>query len=124
MSLTDAPEFRAYRAEAQATVHEYGGVMFRRTDTFTLGPHRWPCRFSVRDPAKAKPDELARLQAFAGVRGLVYTDLRLLRVHPDDDLPFPGATLSWDDGTLEVLDWSQESDFTGLRVGTCVLRRP
>lgn len=124
MSLIDDAEFRAYRAEAQATVREYQGVMFRHQGEFTLGSHRWPCRFSVQDPAKAKPDELARLQAFAGTRGLVYTDLRLLKTHPDDDLPFPGATLPWDDGTLEVLDWSQESNFTGLRVGTCVLRRP
>lgn len=124
MSLTDDPEFRAYRAEAQATVREFQGVMFRHQGEFTLGPHRWPCRFSVKDPARAQPDELARLQAFAGVRGLVYTDLRLLKVHLDDAPPFPGATLPWDDGTLEVLEWSQESDFAGLRVGTCVLRRP
>ena len=124
MSLNGDPEFFAYRKEAQATVRGYAGVLFRHQGEFVLGPHRWPCRFSVRDTSKVKPDELARLQAFAGAQGLVYTDLRLLKVHPDDAPPFPGAALPWDDGTLEVLDWSQASDFTGLRVGTCVLRRP
>ena len=112
------------RERIRQRLRDNADLLYRHTGEFALGHHRWPCRFSVRDPARAKPDELARLQAFAGVRGLVYTDLRLLRVHPDDDLPFPGATLPWDDGTLEVLEWSQASDFTGLRVGTCVLRRP
>lgn len=112
------------RDRVQQRLRDNADVLYRHAGTFTKGPHTWPCRFSVRDPAKAKPDELARLQAFAGVRGLVYTDLRLLRVHPDDTPPFPGATIPFDDGVLEVLEWSQASDFTGQRVGTCVLRRP
>lgn len=99
-------------------------LRFRHSGTFTLGAHTWTCRFSVRDPSKVKPEELARLQAFAAEQAVSYRDLRLLKVHPDDTVPFPGATLSWDDGTLEVLEWSQASDFTGQRVGTCVLRRP
>lgn len=103
---------------------ENADLLYRHTGTFRLGSSEWVCRFSVRDPSKVKSDELARLQAFAGIEGVSYRDLRLLKVHPDDTIPFSGATIPWDDGTLHVLEWSQASDFTGQRVGTCVLRRP
>lgn len=114
------------RDESQAALREEADLLYRRTGTFQLGPHSWPCWFSVRDPSKVKADELARLQLFASTQGpgVTYRDLRTLRVHPDDTIPFPGATIPWDDGTLHVLEWSQASDFTGVRVGTCVLRRP
>ena len=120
-SLMD--EIRAAVTEIQSDP-ELNEVRFRHTSTFTLGPHAWTCRFSVRDVQKLKPDEAAKLRVYADANNLVYTDLRRLTVHPDDTPPFPGATIPFDDGVLEVLEWSQVSDFTGQRVGTCVLRRP
>ena len=123
MSLTDNPEFRAYRAEAQATVREYQGVMFRHQGEFTLGPHRWLCRFSVQDPDKVSRQAIAAAEAAAQRFSVDYRDIRLLKVHPDDDRPVKGATLPWDGGTLELLEWSQASDFTDLKTATCVLRR-
>lgn len=100
-------------------------LRFRKRLTFTLGDSTWEgVRCSVRDPQKLNADAVARLQATAAELSVSYRDLRLLKVHPDDTLPYPGATAPWDDGTLEVLDWSQASDFTDQRVGTCVLRRP
>ena len=124
MSLTDDPELQAYRAEARAAILENQGVMFRHEGVFTLGAFRWACRFSVTDPQKLKADEVAKLRMYADASGLAYLQLRVLKIHPDDTVPFIGAVLPWDDGTLEVLEWSQPSDFTGQRVGTCVLRRP
>ncbi len=112
------------RARVQQRLRDNADVLYRHTGTFTLGPHSWPCRFSVRDLQKMKADEVAKLRMYADTAGLLYTDLRALRVHPDDTPPFPGATIPFDDGLLEVLEWSQASDFTGQRVGTCVLRRP
>ncbi len=100
-------------------------LLYRHALTFTLGSAPpWEVRCSVQDAQKLKPDMLARLQATAAEVGVSYRDLRVLKIHPDDTPPYPGATTPWDDGTLEVLDWSQPSDFTGQRVGTCVLRRP
>lgn len=116
----------AVRDRAQGALRRNANLIYRHTGTFRLKSSEWTCRFSVRDPSKVKADELARLQLFASTQGpgVTYRDLRTLRVHPDDTLPFPGATIPWDDGTLHVLEWSQASDFTGVRVGTCVLRRP
>lgn len=121
MSLMD--EIMAAVAEIQ-TDPELNEVRFRHTGIFTKGVSSWPCRFSVRDVQKLKPDEVQKLRIYADVNGLVYTDLRRLTVHPDDTVPFPGAIIPWDDGVLEVLEWSQASDFTGQRIGTAVLRRP
>ena len=114
----------AIRQRATDALRRNADVIYRHQGVFTLSSHEWPCRFSVRDPQKLKADEVAKLRMFADSRNLAYTDLRQLKVHPDDTVPFPGATLPWDDGVLEVLEWSQASDFTGQRVGTCVLRRP
>lgn len=113
-----------YQGRAQAALDRNADLLYRHTLTFRLGPHEWPLRCSVKDPQRLNPSELARARAFADARSLVYTDLRLLSYHPDDTPPVPGATVRWDDGTLELLDWSQASDFTGQRTGTCVLRRP
>lgn len=99
-------------------------VRFRHNGRFRKDEHQWSCRFSVRDPQKLRADDVAKLRMFADSRQLAFTDLRVLKVHPEDTVPYPGATIPWDGGTLEVLEWSQASDFTGQRVGTCVLRRP
>lgn len=121
MTLLD--EVLAAVQEVQ-TDPELNALRFRHTLTFTLGPHQWSLRCSVTDPQRLRPDALAQVQATADARGLAYTDLRVIRHHPDDPVPVPGATCAWDDGTLEVLEWSQASDFTGTRLGTAVLRRP
>lgn len=115
----------AIRERVENALRRNADVIYRHTGTFTLrGVYRWECRFSVRDVQKLKPDEVTKLRIYADVNNLVYTDLRRLTIHPDDTVPYPGAVIDWDDGVLEVLEWSQESDFSGQRVGTAVLRRP
>lgn len=132
MSLLDKIRAAADKVQGNPDVL---ALRFRKPLTFTLGTSTWPdTRCSVQDPQKLKPDMLARLQATAAELSVSYRDLRVLRVHPDDTPPYPGATAPFDDGTLEVLDWSQASDFLrtspdgggedGQRVATCVLRRP
>lgn len=117
-------ELDKYRALAQQELRANAPLVFRHSLTFTLGQHGWTLRCSVKDPQRLRPDALAQVRAAADARGLAYTDLRVISHHPDDTVPVPGATCSWDDGTLEILDWSQAGDFTGTRVGTAVLRRP
>ena len=133
MSLIDKIRAAADKVQGNPDVL---ALRFRKRLTFTLGASTWEdTRCSVQDAQKLKPDAIARLQATAAeLEGISYRDLRVLRVHPDDTPPYPGATAPFDDGTLEVLDWSQPSDFLktspdgggedGQRVATCVLRRP
>lgn len=110
----------AIRERATEALRRNADVLYRHSATWSDGSS---CRFSVKDAARVKPDEVARLSAFAGSNGLLFQDLRVLTVHPDDVPPGEGASLNWDGGTLEVLSWSQVSDFTGQAKGTCVLRR-
>ncbi|MDK2013568.1 MULTISPECIES: hypothetical protein [unclassified Deinococcus] len=125
MSLAPDPELAALRAEAGREIQASAGLLFRHQLTFTLGEHTWEVRCSVTDPQRLKPDEQARWRAVATERRVPFADLRILKVRPQDRPPFPGAAaLELDDGTLEVLEYGQVSDFTGIRVGTCVLRRP
>lgn len=103
---------------------------------FVLRDSEWPVQFSVVDVQLLKPDELARLRTLADARELIFTDLRLLTLHPDSVEPFPGSTLReytdehgqthdhWQGGTLEVLEWSDPGKLTRQRTGTAVLRRP
>lgn len=120
MSLQDAIQ----KGVDATTTPEMLALRFRHQLTFRLGPHTWDVRCSVRDPQRIDPKALARMGQLTSAQGGATSDLRLLTVHPDDTVPVPGATAAWDDGTLEVLEWSQPSDFTGQRLGTCVLRRP
>ena len=124
MSLAPDPELTALRAEAGQEIQANAGLIFRHQLTFTLGEHTWEVRCGVTDPQRLKPDEQARLRDVATERRVAFQDLRILKVRPPQAPPYPGATTPWDDGTLEVLEYGQPSDFTGLRVGTCVLRRP
>ncbi|MFC3833502.1 hypothetical protein [Deinococcus rufus] len=117
------PEAQALRRQAQREIRQNAGVMFRHRGTFTRGPHEWPVRFSVRDPDKVNRTAAAAAEASAQQFEVAYRDIRLLQVHPDDQRPVKGAQIAWDGGTLELLAWSQESDFSGLKTGTCVLRR-
>ena len=99
-------------------------LRFRKRLTFTLGTSTWEdTRCSVQDAQKLKADAVTAAEAAARDFQVPYRDLRLLRVHPDDPRPPKGATTPWDGGTLEVLAWGQASDFTGQKLGTCVLRR-
>lgn len=96
--------------------------------TFRLDPHEWSVQAKVIDPQKLDATALARLRLVGDARQLVYADLRVLKLHPHeferDNVPYPGCTTSYGDGTLEVVQWSEPSKWTGTRVGTCVLRRP
>lgn len=114
----------AIRERVRGRLRDNADLIYRHALVFALGPHTWAARCSVKDPQALKPDALALLQATATDQGVAYRDLRQIRVHPDDTEPYPGASTPWDDGTLEVLEWSQASDFTGRRTGTAVLRRP
>lgn len=119
-----ADRLLAIRERVQNRLRGNADLIYRQSLTFRLGPHAWEARCSVKDPQKLKADEVGKLRLYADANGLTYTDLRQIKVHPDDIEPFPGASVAFDDGTLEVLDWSQVSDFTGRRTGTAVLRRP
>lgn len=92
-------------------------VRFRHTATWSDGVS---CRFSVQDPNKTDAGyKLA--QRLGGVPEV--QDIRLLRVHVDDEAPGEGATLGWDGGTVKLLFWSQVSDFTGQAIGVLRLTR-
>lgn len=95
---------------------------------FRLDQHEWPVLAKVTDPQKLDANAVARLRLIGDARQLVYTDLRILKLHPQeferDNVPYPGCTTAYCDGTLEVVQWSEPSKWTGTRVGTCVLRRP
>ena len=135
-TLRRSPQLERLRQQASKAVAQNAAVMFRHTLSFTLGQYApWVVRCAVTDPQRLSPAALARLQATAAEQKVSYQDLRVLKVHPDDTVPFPGATVPWDGGTLEILSWSQESDFivgrpegedeeVGMRTGTAVLRRP
>ncbi|WP_272977116.1 hypothetical protein [Deinococcus geothermalis] len=112
------------RAAFQKGLTDNADLFFPEHLVFRLGEHAWEVHCSVKDPQRLKPEAVARLQAFADMRSLAYTDLRVLKVQPGEVLPFPGAVCPFDDGTLEVLEWSQASPLSGQRTGTAVLRRP
>jgi len=123
-------ELDEYRALAQQELRANAALVFRHSGTFRHvqnGRERlYPCEFSVKDPQKVGRTALAAAEAFArSLEGVSYTDVRLLSVHPDHKRPPKGAVLvePWDGGRLEVMEWSQPSDFSGQAVGTCVLRR-
>ena len=103
-------------------IYRHQGV-FTKTQNGTL--REYPCRFSVRDPVKADRNTIAAADTFARAEQVVFTDVRLLKVHPDDKRPPEGSVLTtpWDGGRLEVRRWSQPSDFTGQAVGLCLIRR-
>lgn len=119
-------QLEAIRNRVQARLRAKAHILYPHPLTFVLGASEWKgVRCGVDDPQELKADDVVRLQATAAeLEGISYRDLRVLRVYPGDTLPYPGATTPFDDGTMEVLDWSQAGDITGLRVGTCVLRRP
>jgi len=107
---------------AQKTLRQNADLLYRHTGQFELPPYTLPViRFSVRDPDKVGRAAVAAATAAAERFSADYRDIRLLKVHPDDTLPPVGASIAWDGRTLVVRDWSQESDFTGTSLGTCVL---
>ncbi|UQN06292.1 hypothetical protein [Deinococcus sp. QL22] len=101
-----------------------GDLLFRHTGTFTLKQSTWPdTRFSVKDPDKLGRDAIDAATAAAQRFNVAYRDIRLLTVHPEDTPPAVGASITWDGGTLVVREWSQEGDYGGTSLGTCVLER-
>lgn len=123
------------RERATAALVRNADLVYRHHLTFTLAQYPpWEGQFSVKDPQKLKPDEVQKLQVFAGASGLVYSDLRQVKHHPLQPAPFPGASAPFDGGQLVILEWSQPNDFIGFidtggqwvgqRTGTAVLRRP
>lgn len=73
------------------------------------------CRYSVKDPNKTQ-DKPLRLQTDP-----MPASLRLLRVCPGDVEPALGASTPYQTGTLVLGLWSDESVYTGQRVGICRL---
>lgn len=113
------PKFRAIFTR---TLRANDDVFYPHLLTFALGPHSWEVRAKVRDP-----DPRDR-QAFERATRLVppelsLADMRLVTVRPGDTLPAPGSVARFDDGDLEVLEYGQESDLSGVSLGVAVLRR-
>ncbi|GGO22172.1 hypothetical protein [Deinococcus humi] len=105
------------QATAQRLLNQNADLLYRHTDTWSDGTS---CRFSVQDPNQT--DQGTRLaQRLTGVPDVL--DVRLLKTHPADPPPGEGASLTWDGGTLTLVNWGQVSDFTGLAVGVCRLVR-
>lgn len=74
------------------------------------------CRYALKDPNKGQ-DKPARLQTDP-----LPASLRLLRLWPGDPEPALGATIAYQTtGTLVLGLWSDESVWTGQRVGICRL---
>ena len=110
-----------FTERATALLRREAAAIYPHAGIFVLGDSQWRCRFGVTDPTER---DAASLQPYDDARNLMVRDLRLLHVHPDDILPYPGTTTPFDDGLLEVLEWGQQSDATGQRKGLAVLRRP
>ena len=121
MSLLDKIRAAADKARSPEILE----VRFQEVLTFTRGDDTWEhVQCSVQDPQKLKADAVAAAEAAARDFQVPYRDLRLLRVHPDEQRPPVGATAPWDSGgTLEILAWGQASRYTDQKLGTCVLRR-
>lgn len=114
------------RARVEKRLISRADILYPHELSFRLGEYPpWEVHCKVKDPQRLKPDEVGRLQATASaLESVTYQDLRVVKIMPGETVPFPGATSPWDDGTLEILDWSQASDFTGIRTGTAIFRRP
>lgn len=99
-------------AEVQADA-ELNALRFRETGTWSDGT---ACRFNVRDPNKGGRSSETRLQTDP-----IPASLRLLRVHPEDPSPAPGASLTHQGGLLVLGLYADQSVWTGQAVGVCRL---
>ncbi|MDV6376243.1 hypothetical protein [Deinococcus arenicola] len=99
-------------AEVQGDA-ELNAVRFRHTATWSDGT---ACRFSVRDPNKGGRSSETQLQTDP-----IPASLRLLRVHPDDGRPTPGASLMYQGERLVLGLYADQSIWTGQQVGVCRL---
>jgi hypothetical protein len=130
VSLAPDPELAALRAEAGREIQANAGVTFRHQATFRDAEgSEWPLQYSLRDPQQISPRAIAAAEAAARSFEVPYRDVRILTPRPGQTLPAIGARTehfngSGDlEGEITILDWGQESDFTGISRGTCVLRR-
>lgn len=119
----------ALRDRAQGALRRSAELIYRHQGVFTKVQNgreqQYACRFSVKDPLKLNRDTIGRVEAFAQAENAAFTDIRVLKVHPDDLRPPQGAALSdaWDGGQLVIRAWSQPSDLTDQAMGLCLLRR-
>ena len=115
----------AIRERVQGKLRSNADLLYPLTLTFTLTgyPGQRVVRCNVKDPEKVDRRAIAAAEVVARQAGAPYSDLRLLRAHPDDTRPAQGMQARTDGGILEVLSWSQDSAYTGQATATCVLRR-
>ncbi|WP_339098303.1 hypothetical protein WDJ50_18655 (plasmid) [Deinococcus sp. VB142] len=73
------------------------------------------CRYAVKDPNKGQRRE-RQLQTDP-----LPASLRLLKICPGDPAPLPGSHADYQGGRLVLGLWSDESAYTGQRVGVCRL---
>jgi len=123
--VTLSPEAQAIRDQARSELRANAGLAYPENwDDGVTARAAWSdgtvCRCSIRDPNKTDAGyKLA--QRLTGVPEV--QDIRLLRVHLDDEPPGVGATLDFDSGSVKLLFWSQVSDYTGQAVGVCRFTR-
>lgn len=113
------------RTRARAGLRGAADLVYRHSLTFSFAgvtsPHVTRC--SIKDPRQIDFSTARSAEAGAARLGVPFADLRLVKVHPDDDLPHPGSRVPWDGGELEILEWAQASDFTLTSLGLGVIRR-
>lgn len=105
-------------------------LRFRHTATFRDAEgSEWPLQYSLRDPQQINTRAVAAAEAASRSFEVPYQDLRVLTPMPGQTLPATGAKAEHFnrrgelEGEITILDWGQESDFTSISRGTCVLRR-
>lgn len=113
------------RGRVRAALAKNADLLYPRTLTFKSGVHSWQVRCSVRDPDPRDTQAFERATRLVPP-DLTLSDMRLVEIHPEDTEPVPGARTdrgAFDGGTLELLEYGQESALSGLSLGVAVLRR-
>lgn len=108
--MTRLPAIREAFAQAKRANAD---LLFPESASWSDGVTR---RFKVGDP-----NRLTGTAPLALVNDPMPASLRLLKVHPDDPRPDPGASCTCSEGYLVLGVWTDEGKLSGSRSGVCRL---